>query len=818
MSDHFLQSLFEPASIVIAGASPREGSVGSRLVNNILSGGYKGKIWLVNSRYRTMFDLKAYRSIRTLPECPDLAILVTPEATLERMISNCAERGIKVALVMTMSHQRQALSEHAANLGVRLIGPGSAGLIRPALSLNATYSDNQVAKGPLAVCSHSATLASAVIDWADSNQIGFSALVSTGSEIDVGMSDLLEYLSQDFATKAIIIYLDRVRHSRRFISAIAEAARNKPVLLMKSTQDSARFCDVRTRSGEVYSSDRVFQAALDRAGVVRIRTFSNLFAAARILASGARTRGKRIAIVSNGAAPAMLACERVQAKGFDLPALPATLIEELTAHMQTRWSGVNPMVVRDYEHMSAVFPMTAEAALASDLFDAVLCIHVPDNWCDPLELAEKIANLPNPKNKPLLTCWMGEKQVNASRAYFREAGILNFRTPEAATDAFDFLYRHFRNQKLLLQLPDPVSSPEPVDFKQARQVVRTALDQRIRVLPIEQSLTLLANLGIPNRQPASPSPHSRDLALRVFHDPTFGPVLSLGIGGDLMTLIHNRPVQLPPLNGFLIADMLHDEHLGKYLGQFGHKRPAAVDALTAVLQRVSDLICEIPEIYEIEINPLRVDDIGVNALSAVVAVQRSSASSKRYEHLAIHPYPRDWIRHCTLKNNEQLTLRPIRPEDGDGIAQLVHNMSPEARYMRFMHAMESLPPRMIAQFTKIDYDRQMAFCALPADGSLVGVARYSINPDGTSSEFAIAIADDWQRQGLSTRLMQLLIEHARDHDLHSISGEVLTRNQPMRGLMESMGFKCNIDPESPEQLICTLPLKSDSPNGSDDTR
>lgn len=806
MSEHFLQALFDPKSIVIAGASPREGSVGARLVSNILSGGYKGKLWLVNSRYKQMYDLKTHRSIRTLPECPDLAILVTPEETLERMISNCAERGIKVALIMTMSHRRQALTDFARDLGVRLIGPGSAGMIRPALSLNATYSDNQVNRGPLAVISHSATLASAVIDWADSNQIGFSALVSTGSEIDVGMSDLLDFLAQDFPTKAIIVYLDRVRFSRTFISAIAEAARNKPVLLIKSTQDSAQFCDVRTRSGEVYSSDRVFQAALDRSGVVRIRTFSNLFAAARILASGARTRGKRLAIVSNGAAPAMLACERIQAKGFDLPALTGPLIDDLNTLMQSRWSGVNPMVVRDYEQMSVVFPATVEAVLASDLFDAVLCLYVPDNWCDPLALAEKIAALPNPQNKPLLTSWMGEKQVTSSRAFFREAGILNFRTPEAATDAFDFLYRHYRNQQLLLQLPDPVSSPEPVDFNQGRQIVRASLDQGIRVLPTDQSLSLLANLGIPLNTSESLSPHSRDLALRVFHDPTFGPVISLGIGGDLMTLIYNRPVQLPPLNGFLIADMLNDEHLLKYLGQFGHKKPAALDALTAVLQRVSDLLCEIPEIYEIDINPLRVDDLGVSAHAAVVAVQKSNANSQRYEHLAIHPYPRDWIRHCEIKNGQRLTLRPIRPEDGDGVAQLVHNMSPEARYMRFMHAIESLPPRMIAQFTKIDYDRQMAFCALPEDGALVGVARYSINSDGTSSEFAIAIADDWQRQGLSTRLMQLLIEHATEHNLQSISGEVLTRNQPMRGLMESMGFQCSMDPDSPEQLICTLML------------
>jgi len=816
MTQHYLYALFNPRSIVVAGASPREGSVGFRLVSNILDGGYTGTLWLVNARYRKMFDRSSHRSIRTLPECPDLAILVTPENTLIRMISNCADRGVHVVVAMTMSHRRQALQDHARALGVRLLGPGSAGLIRPSLSLNATYSTNRVATGKLALVSQSATLASAVIDWADSHNIGFSALVATGFEADIGMPDLLDFLSQDDSTRAIIIYLDRIRHGRTFLSAVAEAARKKPVLLLKSTQDAARFCDVRAGSGEVYSSDRVLQAALDRAGVVRIRTFSNLFAAARILSSGNRTRGSRLAVVSNGAAPAMLACARIQARGFELAALPPDIVSQLDTTMPAKWSGVNPLVVRDYENMSKVFATTVSVVLASEHFDAVLVLFVPDNWCNPHTIAEQIAQLPNPQQKPLLTCWMGEQQVKSSRIHFQAKGILSFRTPEAATDAFDFLYRHYRNQQLLLQVPAPVSSLEHVDFSTSRKTALQALARSQRVIRDGEALSFLAKLGVPVRpEHLSPSIHARDLALRVFNDPVFGPTLSLGLGGDLMTLIHDRPVQLPPLNRFLINDMLKDEHLSKYLGQFGRKQPADLEVLATVLQRVSDLVCEIPEVYEIDINPLRVDEQGATALAAVVAVQiatcrKTSTPVLPYAHLAIHPYPHRWVRHSTLKNGQAILLRPIRPEDGDGIVQLVRNMSPESRYMRYMHAVEQLPPSMIARFTKFDYDRQMAFCGLTNENelTLAGVARYTINADGASSEFALEIADKWQGLGLASQLMKMLIEHARARTLESISGEVLVRNHAMRGLMRALGFHCEPDPKSPGLLVCTLLLST----------
>lgn len=816
MSEHFLHTLFDPQSMVIAGASAREDSIGYRVVENVLAGGYRGKLWLVNSRYKTIFDQPAYKSIRALPETPELAVIVTPEPTLARMVKNCAEQGIPTVLIMTNCADTTPLQELATELGVRLLGPGSAGLIRPACGLNVTYSGNQVTAGKLALISHSATLASSVIDWADGKDIGFSALASIGAEADIDVAELVDFLGHDLATRAIIIYLDRVRDSRAFLSAIAEAARHKPVLVMKPTQDSEQLKTTPDQIGETLHADRVMQAALDRAGVVRIKTFSNLFSAARILASGIRTRGRRLGVVANGAAPAMLACDRIRTKGFLLPALPESVSDKLNEQMNNQWSAVNPIIVRNYRNMPASYTAAVDAMLQSNEYDTVLALYVPDNWCDPLVVAEGIAALPNPGGKPLLTNWMGEHQVAASRKHFQKNNIPGFRTPEAAADAFDFLYRHYRTQQLLLQLPDPVSDLAPVDFGSARQLVCRALERRQSTLSDNESLALLRLLGLLVPEPWSTTHnesqgHQGTLILRVFQDATFGPCISLGIGGPLQTLFPEPPMQLPPLNGFLIDDMLNDTELQRYLGT-KDLTPLNLTALKDLLQRVSDMVCEIPEIDELELHPLHVNSDGLRIGSVRIAIRPSQASTQRYEHLAVHPYPREWTRSVTLKDETSMVLRPIRPEDGDGIRQLVRNMSPEARYMRFMHAVDELPPRMLAQFSKIDYDRQMAFCARPGstDTELAGVARYSINPDGSSSEFAIAIADHWQGKGLAKKLMTLLIEHARSHQLHNISGEVLSRNKPMRGLMESMGFECLPDAKSPELLVCRMPLEVDT--------
>ncbi len=883
MSTLHLDKLINPATIAVVGASARDGSPGLVLCQNLLAGHYSGKLFWVNPRYKKILGQECYKALKHLPESPELAIVLSPPRLVKRTLIECAHSGIKVALIMTAIANSEGLHTLANKLGIRLLGPYCAGIIRPHLGLNATYSRNNIAPGTLAIVTQSASLGAAILDWAEVSGVGFSALLSTGSDTDISLADLLDLLVDDAETRAIIIYLDRINGTRAFLSAISAVARVKPVVLMKSTQNSARYCDALTRTGQIYSSDNVLQAALNRAGVVRVRTFSNVFAAAKILTSRIHTRGNRLAIISNGAAPAMLACERIESKGFQLPFLPEATRQTLSKSMGTAWSAKNPVVLRSRTELAEHYRKAVIELQSCGNFDAILVIFVPDSLHDPEEVASAVIDS-KPDQIPLLTCWMGEVSVEASRERFAKANIATFRTPEAATDGFDFLHRYHVNQQQLLQLPNPASRHTRADVVSARELVNDALQRGERVLGPQKTRALLTlfdidvlhairatsieeamaaantigypvalklvspnikfkaavsgtRLGINNKdqlrvayreiqqrtraqrpdaeirgilvEAMHTADNYRSLTLSISTDATFGPVISVGIGGDLTALVQRRAVQLPPLNQFLIESLLQNREIAYYLGDFRHHKRVGVAAVTHVLRQLSELICELPEVLSLDINPLRITASNAVAMDVQLVLEQSS-TQQRYAHLAIHPYPWQWIREIELTQQQKVQLRPIRPEDAEAIKTLVRGMSAESRYYRFMHALSELTPQMVAQFTKLDYDRQMAFvCVSEAGhGEIIGVSRYAIGGDAQRAEFAVSVADNWQGNGLATALMRLLVEHAQIQGLHLLHGDVLRTNTPMHGLMKSLGFTAEMDHQHPEILIFTLKLQS----------
>jgi len=299
--------------------------------------------------------------------------------------------------------------------------------------------------------------------------------------------------------------------------------------------------------------------------------------------------------------------------------------------------------------------------------------------------------------------------------------------------------------------------------------------------------------------------NQRQLALPLSRDATFGPTIGVGIGGDLTVLAHVRAVQLPPLNRYLIEDLLDNRDIRSYMGAFRHTEAVSIEPVAHILRRLSEMACEMPDIHSLDINPLVVSCDGAVAMDVQVVLE-SSRNTKLYSHLAIHPYPWQWIRDLTLKNNRQIQLRPIRPDDAASISALVKNMSAESRYFRFMHAINELSPQMVAQFTKLDYDGQMAFVAVSEVNNVVGVSRYMISSNRLSGEFAISVSDDWKGLGLASSLMRLLMEHAKDQGLQTLQGDVLRTNTPMHGLMKSLGFKSRTSPGEPEVLLFTYSL------------
>ena len=470
MTTLLLEKLLDPSSIAVIGASAREGSPGFKLTQNLLQGGYKGKLYLVNPRYDQVLGHLCHKSVKSLPEPPDLAILITPPRILRRTLVQCSRIGIRVAVVMSGTEKSQALHRYAQRLGMRLMGPYCAGIIRPHIGLNATYSSNRIHKGNLAIVSQSASLGAAMVDWAENANVGFSALLSTGQDTDIRLSDLLDLLAEDWQTKAVIVYVDHIKASRAFLSALSATARIKPVVLMRSSHEGVQYCDALTRTGQVYSSDNVFQAALNRAGVVRIKTFSNLYAAARILSTGIRVKGDRLAILSNANAPSMMVLERMLNKGFSRPPIEPDVIKKLVKKEKIDIDGTNPLLLRDPLNLAKHYQKSLHALQAQTDIDAVLVIFVPDARNDANVVAQALSEC-RPFKKPVLACWMGEASVGDARNTLSAAGIPNFRTPEAATDGFDFLHRYHISQQQLLQLPNPASRRTPADADSARALV-----------------------------------------------------------------------------------------------------------------------------------------------------------------------------------------------------------------------------------------------------------------------------------------------------------------------------------------------------------
>ena len=804
MSTLHLEKLLDPKSLVVIGASGRLDSPGYRVTSNLLQGGFEGQLDLVNPRYKSILDIPCSPSIKSLGTVPDLAIIITPPRLLRKTLKQCSSIGIRIAMVMTSSDEPGSLTDYAVKLGIRLVGPYSTGLIRPRLKLNISYINTSSVHGSLALVSQSASLGTAILDWAQSSKVGFSAVLLTGNDTDISLSDLIDLLAEDMYTKAIIVYVERVSEIRGFLSALSAAARIKPVVLMRSTKEGARYCDAIARTGRVFSSDSVFQTALNRAGVVRIRTFQNLLAAAKILATPLRVSGNRLAIVSNGAAPAMMALERMDIKQFRIPTLKKDVLRTLSKKLGNSFTGSNPTVLREPTQLAEHYAAAIKMLQNEENIDAILVIFVPDSRNDPMQITQSLLQC-LPSRKPILACWMGGVSVIEARNELSQAGIPSFRTPEGAVDGFDFLHRHFFSQQQLLQLPNPVSRNTQADTQAAQILVKSALHNEQRVLSPDKTNELLKLLDIPIQttdvsafaNDDKQGPNGKQLILSIFKNATFGPTISLGIAGHLSAAVSQRAVQLPPLNRFLIEELLQYPDIRIYMGWSRKATSIEKESVAHILRRLSELACEVPDLFSLDINPLIVTSSGAVCADVRITLEHSKAK-KPYGHLAIHPYPWHWIRTVILKNEATVQLRPIRPEDATSIIALVKEMSPESRYFRFMHAINELSPQMVAQFTKLDYDRQMALVATDNENGIIGVSRYVMSSDRQFGEFAISISEQWKGQGLASALMRLLLEHAKTQDLKSLQGDVLLTNRPMQALMTALGFTTIKNAEFPE--------------------
>jgi len=887
-----IAALFKPTSIALVGASDTGGSLGDIVRRNLADGGFAGPIHFVNPSHESIAGQAAHRSVLDLPEAPDLAVILTPAATVPEIIGECGRKGIRAAVIVSAGFREggatgagleRQLRLQARQHGLRYLGPNSLGVIRTDIGLNAACSPGQPDKGRLAFVSQSGALCAALLDWARSRHVGFSSLISTGVGPDVDLGEILDYLARDPATDSIMLYIEGIDGARRFMSALRAAARVKPVVVMKAGRHGTGPGDTAFHTGSLVGADDVFDAAMRRAGVLRIRDFSELYTAAATLGAGVRVRGRRLAIVSNAGGPGTIAADRAQDRGLQIAKLGDASLRRLAEELPPASREGNPVYVRP-DVDGTQFAAAARTCLEDPDVDALLAMLVPHALTDPDAIAESLIEIAKGSRKPVFTCWMGGAAVEASRARFADHRVPNYMRPETAVDAIAGLGLYASNQQLLLQAPEPLALASVPDRARAQAVIDAALAADREWLNPAESKEVLDAFGIPTVrslpahsaaeaadrarevglpvamkilspdishktdvdgvrlnlvderdvreafgkmlsdvararpdaelqgvliEPMYREQNRRELMIGVVRDPVFGPAISFGLGGIFVEVVRDSAVALPPLNQFLVRDLIRRTRAGQALQPLRGAPAADEEAVEEILLRVSEIVSELPCVGAMDINPLIVTELGAVVVDARIGVTSWPAAARPYDHMAIHPYPSRLCDTMELPGSIVATIRPIRPEDAAIESAFVHGLSEQSKFLRFMFGLRDLTPAMLSRFTQIDYDRELALIAVidtPQGEQQIGVVRYTTLPDEETCEFAIVVGDEWQGKGLARRMFSRLIEAARERRLKVMTGMTLRENTRMIDLSRSLGFKTSTDPDDPELVQMTLQL------------
>jgi acetyltransferase len=498
--DHALR----PRSVAVIGASAEPGSVGSKLTENILAGGFTGPIYLVNPHKSKISGRKCFANIAALPEAPELAVIATPPAAVPGVIAELAAKGTRAAVVITAGlskAQKQAALDAARHYCLRIIGPNCLGVSVPEIGLHANFGLAQPAPGKLAFLSQSGALVTGILDWAAARGIGFSCMVSMGDMADVDVGDLLDFLAADVATGAILLYLETIPAARKFMSAARSAARAKPVVVIKSGRYAESARAAATHTGALAGGDAAVAAAFRRAGLVRVEELEELFAAAETLTALKPVAGNELLIVTNGGGSGVLAVDDLIRSGGRLAPLPKPALEKLDKVLPANWSKANPIdIIGDAKPER--YAAALDVVLASCEADAILVMNCPTALASSTDAAqaviEAIHRAPNSEQlPPILTNWLGEEAVAEARRKFREASIPTYESPTDAIKGFFYLWQYTLAQEALMRTPPFERDQMRVANEAARAIMRTAANSGRSLLNEVEAKAVLSAFGIP---------------------------------------------------------------------------------------------------------------------------------------------------------------------------------------------------------------------------------------------------------------------------------------------------------------------------------
>ncbi|NRD50580.1 MULTISPECIES: bifunctional acetate--CoA ligase family protein/GNAT family N-acetyltransferase [Corallococcus] len=874
-----LEVIFSPRSVAVVGASERPGSVGRTVLWNLISSPFGGTVYPVNPQRPNVLGIKAWPSLRALPEPVDLAVIVTPAKSVPAIIRECAEVGVKGAIIISAGFKEtgpegakleQEVLQIAQAANLRIIGPNCLGVMRPTSGFNATFAKGMARPGNVAFISQSGALLTSILDWSLREAVGFSAFVSVGSMLDVGWGDLIDFLADDPMTRSILLYMESIGDARAFLSAAREVALTKPIIVIKAGRTAQAAQAAASHTGTLAGSDEVLSAAFRRAGVLRVDSIEDLFHMAEVLARQPRPSGRRLTLLTNAGGPAVLATDALVSGGGELAVLSDDTKKQLDGFLPPPWSHANPVDIlgdADAERYAKALETTG----ADPNSDGLLVILTPQDMTEPTKTADRLKGYAKLPGKPVLASWMGGSEVAAGERILNDAGIPTFGYPDTAARVFNYMWRYSDNIAGLYETPTLAEEPTGGARDVARALVDEARASGRTLLSEYESKRLLAAYGIPTVetwlatsedeavekaralgfpvvlklnsltvthktdvggvrldlrdeaqvreawrairdalverglqdafQGVTVQPMAKldgyELILGSSLDAQFGPVLLFGAGGTLVEVMQDRALGLPPLTTTLARRMMERTRIHHALKGVRGRAPVDMGALERLMVRFSQLVVEQPLIRELDINPLLVSGERIIALDARVVLHPPEVPVAALPKLAIEPYPHQYAKLLTLKNGEQLLVRPIRPEDEPAMGRFHQALSEQTVFMRYaglMKLSQRVAHERLARICFNDYAREMALVAErpspdgKGGGEILAVGRLTRLRGTKDAEFAITVSDPAQRLGLGTELLRRLVDIGRDWGLRRIVADILTRNRGMQAVSKKLGF------------------------------
>ena len=874
-----LETMLNPKSVAVIGATEKPDSAGRRIMQNLLS--FDGSVYPINPKRERVLEVSAFPKIGDVPFPVDLAIVATPAATVPGLIGECATAEVKGAVVISAGFKESGAEglklEHEIlqrRGDMRIIGPNCLGVMIPPARLNATFVKTMALEGRVAFISQSGALCASILDWSVRHKVGFSVFLSTGSMLDVGWGDLINYLAQDFRTGSILIHMESVGDARSFLSAAREVVLRKPVIVIKAGINEAAARAVASHTGTLAGDDAVLEAAFRRVGVLRVKTIEDLFCMAEVLGKQPRPKGPRLAVVTNGGGPGVLATDMLVAEGGEIAQLSPESLQELNAALPGHWSRNNPVeVLADADpgrYIKAIEIVTSDPNT-----DGVLAIVTPRAMTDPTAIANGLRTFKNITGKPILASWMGGNEVSDGEDILNASGIPTFQFPDVAARTFCYMWRYSDNLRALYETPalagmltDAASGRFRAEqiIQKARKTGRTLLIEAeskevleaygiptVRMLVAhteEDAVQAAAKLGRPvvlklyselithkaevggvklnlqsegeirqayraieqavrNRPGAflgvTVEPMIKvegyELILGSRVDAQFGPVILFGSGGQLVEVMKDYSLGLPPLNATLARRLMEQTRI--YAALKGARGRAAVDLarLERVLVQFSLLVAEQRWIKEVDANPLMVSADKMLALDARIVLHDSKMEETAIPRLAIRPYPEQYSSNWTLHDGTLLKLRPIRPEDEPLMVKFHSSLSEETvklRYFAWAKLEERVAHERLTRICFNDYDREIALIAIrqradTKEDEVVGVGRLFKMRGLSEAEFAIVVSDQFHGHGLGTHILQRLVDIGRQEGVVRIIGHILPENYVMQRVSKNAGFAVNYD-------------------------